>query len=392
MEKSFRTRLGAAAFTATFLASFITTVFPASASAAPINSAVTSAANYAAANGVKAGVAVLDDNTGALYVAGNYNAGMGSASVVKVFMASWLLAAGRMSGTDASTAYYMITQSDNNAYTTLLNKYIPGSSVGAKSGWLVAWASSYFHISGLGYVSYTSWCWGNTHITARGMVQFYRAVKHNSKVGPWLMNAMHHHATYGSDGANQTFGIPSATTGSGVKQGWGSCSSDLGGSVINTTGYVNNNRYTVAILTDTKNGNVNASPYNTWQANIVSNMAKILMPGGNIDLPQNHNPFGHVDGVTVSGNTLHVWGWTIDPDLKNGSVYVRVYIDNTLVSNIATATYRADVNTAFHVTGYHGYNRTSSITTGTHKITVRYMNYSYGTVTYVDYAYAKTAT
>jgi hypothetical protein len=116
------------------------------------------------------------------------------------------------------------------------------------------------------------------------MAQFYRAVKHNSKIGPWLLNAMHHHTKYDAQNTYQNFGIPQATTHSAVKQGEGNCSSDLGGSIINSTGYVNNDRYSVVILTDTLNGDTTSS-YNAWQASIVTHMAKLLMPNGVIDLP-----------------------------------------------------------------------------------------------------------
>lgn len=63
--------------------------------------------------------------------------------------------------------------------------------------------------------------WGNTHITAAGMVRLYRAVAADPAVGPWLLAAMHHTDRIATDGTDQRFGIPSAAGDAAVKQGWG---------------------------------------------------------------------------------------------------------------------------------------------------------------------------
>jgi hypothetical protein len=327
---------------------------------------------YASSVGVHSGVAILDKKTGKLYGAGAYGSKFGSASVVKLFVATKLLATGQMTASRATIAYKMITQSDDAS----LNKLLP--LVGGTS--VVNWVASYYHITNLGSPA-TKPCWGNTHITATGIAHFYTKMQADPKVGPWLTNAVHHYTAYGSDGTDQRFGIPSATTGAGIKQGWGKCSADYPyTSVIHSTGIVNSNRFAVAILTETTHGYVNSNVYNAWEAAVVTKMAKLIMPGGKVDLPEYHNPKGRVDSASVSGNVFAFKGWTFDPDLKSGTIYVRLYDGSTLVWMAKTNIYRADVNTAYHITGYHGFSKSITATVaGTHRYCVRFVNYSYGT-------------
>jgi D-alanyl-D-alanine carboxypeptidase len=121
-KRSLRARITPFVLTTTLLTGVFATVTPTAASAAPIDSAVISASAYATEHGVSNGIAVVDDVTGKLYAAGHYATYYGTASVVKVFMASWLLSAGKMSGSNETSAYSMITASDNNAYVTLLRR------------------------------------------------------------------------------------------------------------------------------------------------------------------------------------------------------------------------------------------------------------------------------
>lgn len=344
---------------------------PVGAVAAPVNYGVQSAVNYASAQGVRVGITVLDEKTGAVYEAGGYNSLFGSASVMKLFVATKLLATGQMTGWKASTAYRMITQSDDSSLEALL-PYVGGTSV-------VSWTSSYYHIPGLGTPSSKSWCWGNTHITPRGVAYFYKAMQSDPRVGPWLVNAIHHYSAYGSDGTDQRFGIPSATSGAGVKQGWGHCSADSGGSIVNTTGITNGNRFAVAILTETTRGGVNSNAFNAWQAAVVTNIARMVLPGGTINVPEGHNPIGHVDAVTVASRIASISGWALDPDVPNSAMSVRVYDLNTLRWNHGTTVPRADVNHVYRVTGIHGYSATFSLSAGHHTLCVMLMNVSYGT-------------
>ncbi len=282
-----------------------------------VDHTVGQAVAYAKSTGVSAAVVVLDDKTGKVYSAGSYTSYYGSASVMKLFVATKLLVSGQMSNSwIASKAWSMITRSDDRALLALL-PYVGGVSV-------INWVKSYYGISFLGTTPHKAGCWGNTQITAEGIAYFYHRMKHDSRVAPWLVNAMHHWQTYAADGTNQSFGIPKAATGVGIKQGWGHCSSNTDGSVVHTTGLVGANRFAIAILTDTNNWGVNSHAYNATQASVVTRMTKILMPHGYIDLPEAHNPIGYVDSRSVRGSTVSFVGWGLDPDIRTGSMTVRV--------------------------------------------------------------------
>jgi hypothetical protein len=242
---------------------------------ANVAQAVLAAAKYAAGQGVSTGIVVLDRQNGRVYTAGAASSYFGSGSVMKLFIATKLLATGQMSGQTEQTAYKMITQSDDASANALL------PMVGNTS--VVTWVANYYHISGLGAPSPKgNACWGNTQISATGVATFYQKMYADPKVEPWLVNAIHHYTHYGSDGTDQTFGIPSAASNVGVKQGWGQCSSNTGGSVINTTGLVGGDRYVVVILSNTNGGYTNSNSYNAWQAAIVTKVAQTIMPGGKI--------------------------------------------------------------------------------------------------------------
>lgn len=348
---------------------------PAPASAAPVNATATIASTYIAEHNIRAGVAVLDLKTGAFYGSGDYNGYFGSASVVKALIATRILATGNMTGSTAAEAWRMITLSDDNAGTDLWNRF-GGPSI-------INWVKAYYGIPFLGYPNSYAGYWGNTHISARGMVYFYAHVKADRRVAPWLLNAMHHASCTATDGTNQCFGIPAAVGGAAIKQGWGAHSADnWADAVINTTGLVNGDRYAVAILSEGRNnnGSTNGAGYNAYQAAIVSNAARILMPGGVVDIPATNNPKMHVDSISVTGQLVTVRGWAWDPDNIGYSLGIPVYEGRALVAYVAANTPRPDVNRAFHLVNNHGFAFSfTAARTGRHTYCVYAQNIGYGT-------------
>ncbi len=231
---------------------------------AGLTASVAAAAAFGAANGERTAVAVLDRSTGLLYTAGDVNAAYPSASLVKVFIAARLLAAGAASDPTLSAQLYrMITMSDDAIATQLWPR--------AGGAGVTDWVQARYGITGLGHPSQAGW-WGLTQITATAMVRFYAAVKADPVVGPFLVNAMAHAAQFGADGWNQWFGIPSATTGWKVKQGWMCCLE--GRSRLHSTGFLGGDRYTAAILTDGGTGY-----YGQRGADVVTGAAVRLLPG-----------------------------------------------------------------------------------------------------------------
>lgn len=350
------------------------TVAPTVASAAgptTIDRTVGQAYAYAGAHSVRASVSVLDLRTGRYWGAGNGDAYYGAASVMKLFVATKLLALGQMHGATATLAWSMITRSDSRALVRLLPK-VGGTGV-------INWVKARYGLPRLGFPPLASrdWCWGNTHISARGLVQFYARMRADRKVAPWLTNALHHYTTYDTDGVNQTFGLPSATRGAAVKQGEGHCSSDSNGSVVNTTGLAGGDRYAVAILTDSHIC-CDAGGFNGSLAGIVTRMARTVLPHGYVDLPETHNPIGRVEAVSARGSTVTVSGWALDPDTRNSPMTVRVAEGSTTRWQGATSVYRRDVDTVQHALGRHGFVARFAATDGPHVFCIYRLNTGMG--------------
>jgi hypothetical protein len=226
------------------------------------------AAAYGPGHGYRVGIAVYDTARGQVYGSGADTGTFASESVVKAMIATRLLVQGRMHGTTAQRAYRMITRSDDAIASSFYG------SVGGDN--LINWVKKRYRVWDLGSPPRRPGWWGNTNITPRGLVKYYARMKHDSLVAPWLLNAMHHAAPYGSDGTYQFFGLPQASSGVGIKQGWG-C--DYAGGCdsadFNTTGFVNGNRYAVAILARGPLGS-----YGRPISSMLTRTAKLLLPEG----------------------------------------------------------------------------------------------------------------
>jgi hypothetical protein len=135
-----------------------------------------------------------------------------TASVVKVMIAAYLLFNHEMIGQTADLAYSMITLSDDDAANVLWGQ--------AGGPALEPWIAAHYGIAKLGAPNTRLGRWGNTHVTPQGLVQLYTKLKADRAVWPWLGNAMHHASKIAKDGTDQFFGIPAATAGAAVKQGW----------------------------------------------------------------------------------------------------------------------------------------------------------------------------
>jgi hypothetical protein len=307
------------------LAAIAAVVLPASPAGAAVASDAQAAAQLAASAGYRSGVGVLDLRTGQYVGAGEDTASFAAESVVKVFIAAQLLLTGQMTGSVEATAYQMITQSDDAAADALY-----GLAGGDQVIDLVA---AHYGLPTLGTAPENSGWWGNTEINARALVYFYAAVAKDPSVGPWLIDAMAHFTPNGADGTDQTFGLPSATTAAAVKQGWGDDGNDSPNAVFNSTGYVDNGRYAVAILVDGP-----PATYGSAISAMVTAEARTLMPGGAIDDPTLHNPTLAVLSVTTSGSTVTVAGTATDPDATAGTLTVQVSEGQHRVGSATVAT------------------------------------------------------
>lgn len=229
---------------------------------------IQAAADYATDRGYRVGVAVLDTSTGRLWGAGEHATEFAAESVVKVFIATRLLIDGRLTGDTADTAFGMIARSDDGAANALY-----GSAGGDQ---VLPWLAAHYGIPDLGSPPIRAGWWSNTHVTAAGLVRFYAKVKADPVVWPWLSRAMHAATEYGSDGTYQFFGLKQADPDAAIKQGWGQDDDDWeAASDFNSTGFVDSDRYAVAILVKGPSWQ-----YNSGTPAMVTSVARALIPGG----------------------------------------------------------------------------------------------------------------
>ena len=230
-----------------------------------VSPGLTQAVADARSRGEQAAIAVYDTTTGAYTAAGDADAEYSAASVTKVLIAADLLLTDQMGGDTADTAYQMITASDDDAADALYG-LVGGDAV-------LPTVADHYGITDLGSPPADSGQWGETKITADGLVHLYAKLKADPTVWPWLSDAMANAAPAGADGTDQFFGIPSASQDWAVKQGW---MTGLGpGSTYDSTGYVDADRYAVVILTY---GSVDQ--YGQYMSDTITQLAKDVLPNG----------------------------------------------------------------------------------------------------------------
>jgi|GEM_PF-2889296 len=70
----------------------------------------------------------------------------------------------------------------------------------------------------------------------------------------------------------------------------------------------------------------------------------------------NYTPIGTADDISGGTNCIHIRGWAFDSDCPSMSIKLHVYIGGEYVQSIMANTYRPDVNSAYGVGDYHGYD------------------------------------
>ncbi|MGI8761822.1 MAG: serine hydrolase [Jatrophihabitantaceae bacterium] len=244
---------------------------PASPSPDGLTARAEAAVRYAGEHGMTSGVAVLDTATGAITTAGNADGYYASASVAKIFIATRLLLTGQMTGDTAALAEKMITQSDNAAAWTLYPR------VGRDA--LLPWLAAHYGLGGIGAPPTMPGIWGSTQISARGLVRFYAAVRHDPSVWPWLSGALHGYAQASSGGEPNAFGIAVAAPSAALKNGWDTNRDVVHptNAIVDSTGLVQGDRYAVAILSEGP-----GTLYYAGGEAIVTQEAMLLLPGGRV--------------------------------------------------------------------------------------------------------------
>ncbi len=90
-------------------------------------------------------------------------------------------------------------------------------------------------------------------------------------------------------------------------------------------------------------------------------------------------PVGSVDLVAASGNGIRTAGWAFDPDQPATSIKVAVTVDGKAAGTFSTTRLRADVNSAYRISGNHGFDVTAPTGPGRHTVGVTAINVGGGT-------------
>jgi hypothetical protein len=85
-------------------------------------------------------------------------------------------------------------------------------------------------------------------------------------------------------------------------------------------------------------------------------------------------PYGTIDSVTTSGNTVRVNGWAYDRDQPSASIRVVLCKDGHALTVWRANKPRPDVNRAVHITGNHGFSIPLTATNGVHRFKVYALN------------------
>ena len=91
-----------------------------------------------------------------------------------------------------------------------------------------------------------------------------------------------------------------------------------------------------------------------------------------VTVTHNPAPFGNLESLTATNNSLTVIGWALDPDTTD-PIAVHVYVDGTGFAVTANLT-RGDVDRAFNMGANHGFAVTVPAGFGTHRVCVYAIN------------------
>lgn len=114
--------------------------------------------------------------------------------------------------------------------------------------------------------------------------------------------------------------------------------------------------------------------YAVYAYNIGAGSGNPLLGSYTVLVPDVHAPKGHVDVLAQSGPDVVVRGWAYDPDYPDTPTVVQVYQDGAALPPFRCAVVRSDVNSAYHLTGAHGFSTVFKPAPGTHNYRVWALN------------------
>lgn len=91
------------------------------------------------------------------------------------------------------------------------------------------------------------------------------------------------------------------------------------------------------------------------------------------------DPIGSLDSAVVSGGTVAMAGWAMEPDKVDGPANILLLVDNNLVGGTTANTSRPDLDAAFGYGSNHGFSAAVSVSAGTHQVCAAMFNSDGGT-------------
>jgi len=85
-------------------------------------------------------------------------------------------------------------------------------------------------------------------------------------------------------------------------------------------------------------------------------------------------PVGRLERCDPAGDSIYLTGWAFDRDVPSSSIGVAIYQDNKPVMGIHASLPRDDINSAYGVTGNHGFSASFRTTPGAHNYKVYAIN------------------
>ncbi|HTZ45918.1 MAG TPA: hypothetical protein VMB79_18805 [Jatrophihabitans sp.] len=114
--------------------------------------------------------------------------------------------------------------------------------------------------------------------------------------------------------------------------------------------------------------------YTVFAMNIGSGSRNPQIGGRTIIVNPGSAPIGHMDRCDPAPNSMVITGWAFDRDVPSTSIGVAIYQDGKPLMGIHTGVLRDDVNSAYHITGNHGFTASFDTTPGTHNYKVYAIN------------------
>jgi hypothetical protein len=144
---------------------------------------------------------------------------------------------------------------------------------------------------------------------------------------------------------------------------------------VNNSRRIPGNHGFVATLT-TSNG---PQSFAVYALNVGAGRTNTRIGSRTINVNPGTAPIGRMDRCSTSNGAVTISGWAFDRDTTRSVLGIAIYQDGKPLMGIRTTVARSDVNSAYGITGTHGYTVTFHPSAGTHNYRVYALNAGGGT-------------